>query len=413
MITDDYLSRSRVVQGLRRGPLGEHIHLFVEHLQRAGYGPESGHRFLSVAQDFGFWLGATGAGLADIQEALVSQYLAERSRHRPPRRADAQGLVWLLAVLRAAKVIAPRPLPARDPREDILEAYRLYLERKRGLAPTSIASHLWFLRPFLEERKIATNADVARLSARDVAAYVERHASDRGATTARIMCSRLRVFLRYLHGEGLVAADLTAAIPSIRRPAEARLPSFMSLEQVQRVLDGCDRRTASGQRDFAILMLLARLGLRANEVATLSLDDFDWRAGQFTVRGKGRKTATMPLPPDVGAAIASYLQHGRPRSDSRRLFLLSVAPHTGLGAPGVKTVARSAIRRAGVTGGLAHRGSHVFRHSLATGLLRSGATLTEIGQLLRHEQQDTTRIYAKVDLDSLRAMGLAWPGGAQ
>lgn len=187
----------------------------------------------------------------------------------------------------------------------------------------------------------------------------------------------------------------------------------MSLEQVRRVLDQCDQSTATGRRDYAILMLLARLGLRANEVATLTLDDIDWRVGQFTVLGKGRKTATMPLPPDVGAAIASYLQDGRPRSDSRRLFLLSVAPHGGFkGAPGVQTVARSAIRRAGVTG-VAHRGSHLFRHSLATGLLRSGATLTEIGQLLRHEQQDTTRIYAKVDVDSLRAISLAWPGEAQ
>jgi site-specific recombinase XerD len=274
----------------------------------------------------------------------------------------------------------------------------------------SIASHAWFLRPFLDEAGIATSADVARLSGRDVAVYVERRAGDYSATTARIVCSRLRVFLRYLHSEGLLAADLTTAIPSIRRAPEARLPSYMSLEQVQGVLDHCDRGAATGQRDFAILMLLARLGLRAGEVATLTLDDFDWRAGQFTVRGKGRKTATMPLPPDVGAAIASYLKHGRPRSDSRRLFLRSVAPHVGFkGATSVQTVARSAIRRAGVTG-VRHRGSHVFRHSLATGLLRAGATLTEIGQLLRHEQPDTTRIYAKVDIDSLRAISLAWPG---
>jgi site-specific recombinase XerD len=413
MITDDYVNRSRVMRRLRAGLLGGYIHLYVEQLQRVGYSLESGHRFLSVVEDFGFWLGATGSALGDIDEALVTQYLAERSRHRPPHRADARGLGWLLSVLREAKVIAPRLLAARDPREDILEAYRLHLERKRGLAPTSIASHLWFLRPFLAELKISSNADVARLSGRAVALYVERHASDHGATTAQMMCSRLRVFLRYLHGEALLAADLTGVLPSIRRSPEARLPSFMSLEQVRRVIDHCDRSTATGRRDYAILVLLARLGLRANEVATLTLDDIDWRAGQFTVRGKGRKTATMPLPPDVGAAIASYLQNGRPRSDSRRLFLLSVAPHVGFkGAGSVQTVARSAIRRAGVTG-VAHRGSHLFRHSLATGLLRSGATLTEIGQLLRHEQQDTTRIYAKVDIDSLRAISLAWPGEAQ
>lgn len=413
MITDDYLNSSRVVSGLKKGPLGEHIQLYIDWLRQRGYSREIGHRYLSLARDFGIWLAATGSGLADIEEALVTWYLAERARHRPRYRGDALALARLLSVLREAKIIAPRPVPPRDPREDLLQAYSLYMERARGLAPASIASHVWFLRPCLQELGIATNADVGSLTARAVSRYVERHAGDGGATTARIMCSRMRVFLRYLHCEGFLADDLTGAIPSIRRTSNERLPSYMPIEEVERVLKGCDRSTATGRRDYAILMLLARLGLRACEVARLRLDDFDWRAGQFTVRGKGRKTATMPLPPDVGAAITSYLQHGRPRSDSRQLFLRAVAPHTGFqGAPAVQTVARSAIERAGITG-LARRGSHAFRHSLATGLLRSGATLTEIGQLLRHEQQDTTRIYAKVDLDSLRPLGLPWLGCGQ
>lgn len=414
MITNDYLNRSRVVKGLRHGPFGEHIHLYTEWLQRRGYSLVISHRCLSLAQDFGFWLAATGSGLADIQEALVTQYLTERSRHRPRYRGDALALARLLSILREANVIAPRPRSSRDPREDVLGAYSLYMGSKRGLASISIASHVWFLRPFLQELEIATNADAARLSRRDVARYVERHVGDNGATTARIMCSRLRVFLRYLYVEGLINTDLTTAVPSIRRPTrEPRLPSFMPLEEVQHVLDGCDRSTAIGRRDYAILMLLAQLGLRACEVARLRLDDIDWRAGHFAVRGKGRKTTTMPLPSDVGAAIVSYLQNGRPQSDSRHLFLCTVAPYGGFkGAPGVQTVARSAIARAGITG-LARRGSHAFRHSLATGLLRSGATLTEIGQLLRHEQQDTTRIYAKVHLDSLRPLGLPWLGGEQ
>lgn len=413
MITDDYLNTSRVLRNLIEGPLGEHIHLYVEQLQRCGYRLRTGHRYLSVVRDFGYWLGATGSGPSDIQEELVTRYLAERSRHRPPHGEDPRALARLLSVLREANVIAPRPTLSRNPRDNLLEAYSLYMEHKRGLAPSSIASHVWFLRPFLRELGIATNAEVARLSAREVTRYVERRAGDSSATTAKIMCSRLRVFLRYLHAEGFIAVDLTAALPSIRRTGDERLPSFMPIEEVERVLNGCDRTTATGKRDYAILMLLARLGLRACEVAGLSLDDFDWHAGQFTVRGKGRKTAVMPLPSDVGAAIASYLQHGRPRSDSRRLFLLTVAPHTGFkGAPGVQTVARSAIARAGITG-LARCGSHALRHSLATGLLRSGATLTEIGQLLRHEQHDTTRIYAKVDFDSLRPLGLPWLGGEQ
>ena len=413
MITNGYLNTSRVVRRLNEGPFGDHIHLFVEELQRGGYSLVTGHRYLSLARDFGFWLTSSGSGLADVREALVTQYLAERWRHRPRRVGDAPALALLLSVLRDANVIAPRQLPSRDPREHLLEAYALYMDRKRGLAPSSIASHVWFLRPFLRELRIATNADLARLSGSKVAAYIERHAGDHDPTTARIMCTRVRVFLRYLHVEGFVTADLTGAIPKSRRPGEARLPSFMPLDDVQRVLDGCDRNTATGRRDYAILMLLARLGLRACEIARLTLDDIDWRAGQFTVRGKGRKTAIMPLPPDVGAAIVSYLQDGRPRSDSRRLFLIAHAPYTPFAGPQcIQTVAGSAIRRVGITG-LARRGSHAFRHSLATGHLRSGATLTEIGQLLRHEQHDTTRIYAKVDLDSLRPLGLPWPGGEQ
>jgi len=413
MITDSYIDSSRVVRSLKAGPLGKHIHLVLEHLQRGGYSRVVGHRLLSIVRDFGFWLGATGAGLADIREATAAQYLAERSRHRPRFRGDALALARLLAILREADVIEQRPVPPHDPRSDLCDAYSRYLQHQRGLVRASIESHLWFIRPFLQELGITTYADLAHMSGCDVAAYVERHVGDSGATTARIMCSRVRVFLRYLHAEGFITVDLTTAIPSIRQPGDAKLPTFMPPEDVQRVLDGCDRNTVVGRRDYAILMLLARLGLRACEVARLSLDDIDWRAGQFTVHGKGRKTATMPLPHDVGAAIAAYLQHGRPQSDSRRVFLLAVAPYSGFkGAPSIQTVARLAIKRAGITGP-GRRGSHIFRHSLATGLLRSGATLTEIGQLLRHEQQDTTRIYAKVDLDSLRGLGMRWPGGEQ
>lgn len=413
MITDGYLNVSRVVRHLNEGPFGEHSDLLVEELRQGLYSLVTSHRYLALAHDFGFWLTASGFGLADVREALVTQYLTERWRQRPRRAGDAAALAMLLSVLRAAKVIAPRQLPARNPREHLVEAYALYMDRKRGLAPSSIAGHVWFLRPFFRELRIATNADLAHLSASTVAAYIERHAGDHSPATARIMCTRVRVFLRYLHVEGFIATDLTGAVPKIRRFSEAALPSFMPLDDVQRVLDGCDPNTAVGRRDYAILMLLARLGLRACEVARLTLDDIDWRAGQFTVHGKGRKTAIMPLPSDVGAAIVSYLQDGRPRSDSRQLFLISHAPYTPFKGPHcIQTVAGSAIRRAGISG-LARRGSHAFRHSLATGLLRSGATLTEIGQLLRHEQHDTTRIYAKVDLDSLRPLGLPWLGGGQ
>ena len=217
MITGDYLNTSRVVRGLKQGPLGEHIHLYIDWLQRRGYSREIGQRHLSLARDFGVWLAATGSRLDDIEDAQVIRYLAERARHRPRYRGDALALARLLSVLRDANVIALRLATPRNPREELLQAYSLYMERARGLAPTSIASHVWFLRPFLQELGIATNADVVSLTACTVSRYVERHAGDSGATTARIMCSRLRVFLRYLLCEGFIPDDLTGVIPSIRR----------------------------------------------------------------------------------------------------------------------------------------------------------------------------------------------------
>jgi integrase len=160
-------------------------------------------------------------------------------------------------------------------------------------------------------------------------------------------------------------------------------------------------------------MMLAKLGLRADEVATLTLDDVDWRSGEMLVRAKGRQRARMPIPPDVGAAVVAYLRDGRPKSSCRRLFLRSFAPHVGFASGcAITMIAKTALERAGIRG-YAHQGAHIFRHSLATELLRSGATLSEIGQLLRHESHDTTRIYAKVDVDALRTLSLPWPGGVQ
>ncbi len=193
----------------------------------------------------------------------------------------------------------------------------------------------------------------------------------------------------------------------------ATLPTYLSAAQVRKALDGCDRETVMGRRDYAILLLLAKLGLRADEVATLTLDDIDWRASEILVRAKGRQRARMPIPPDVGAAIVAYLRNGRPKSSCRRLFVRTLAPHVGFASGcAITMIAKVALDRVGIEG-CAHRGAHIFRHSLATELLRSGATLSEIGQLLRHESHDTTRIYAKVDIDALRTLSLPWPGGVQ
>jgi site-specific recombinase XerD len=310
-------------------------------------------------------------------------------------------------------VIALAVPPVLTPHERIFEAFADYLRTERGLVPTSIIRHLPIIRQFLREVCPAGDDDLGKFKQDDVIRYVERHAQDWSPKTGKVMCWSLRAFLRYLHHQGLNPQPLAACVPSMRRWKLADLPTYLSAGQVQKALESCDRTTAMGRRDYAVLMMLAKLGLRATEVATLDLDDVDWRAGEMVIRAKGRQRTRMPMSPDVGAAVVAYLRDGRPQSSSRRLFVRTLAPHVGFASGcSITVIAKAALDRAGIEG-CAHRGAHIFRHSLATELLRSGATLSEIGQLLRHGSHDTTRIYAKVDIEALRAVSQRWPGAAR
>ena len=242
--------------------------------------------------------------------------------------------------------------------------------------------------------------------------FVMRHAHDQSPHSAQSMCWTIRAFVRYLLYRGHIRVDLSTAVPSVRKWKFAALPDHLSPDQVQQVLDRCDRSTMIGKRDYAVLLLLSRLGFRANEVALLRLDDIDWHSGRITVQGKGRRQASVPLLVQVGSALAEYLEHGRPMSDSRRVFLKSLAPHSAFAtSSGISMIAISALTRAGLE--VRRKGTHIFRHTLATQLLQAGATLPEIGQVLRHRAHDTTRIYAKVDVNALSKLGLPWPGEVQ
>jgi site-specific recombinase XerD len=222
------------------------------------------------------------------------------------------------------------------------------------------------------------------------------------------MATALRSFFRFLFQDGQTDGDLARAIPAVPQWRLAEVPKYLEPEEVERVLRACQRDTTGGRRDQAILLLLARLGLRASEVIALELDDIDWRAGVLTVRGKGCSHDSLPLPADVGQALASYLRHHRPPCTTRRLFVRTRAPHRGLANPSsLSTIVTRALKRAGLRP--AFTGAHVLRHSLATGMLRSGASLDEIGEVLRHRAADTTAIYAKVDVRGLRSLALPWP----
>jgi site-specific recombinase XerD len=326
---------------------------------------------------------------------------------------DRPALKRFLSVLRDAGVISPAEPPRITAQDQIFADFGDYLQRERGLAPTSIIRHLPAIRRFLCEVCPAGSKDLGKINHADVVRYVERHARDGSPSSGKLMCWSLRAFFRYLHHKGLNRIPLAGCVPSIRRRKFANLPTFLSAEQVQKVLNSCDRATAIGRRNYAILMMLAKLGLRADEIVTLTLDDIDWRSGEMRLRAKGRQQVGMPIPPDVGAAVVAYLRDARPKSSCRRVFLRAPAPHVGFAfSSAITTIAKTALAHAGVRG-FAHQGAHIFRHSLATELLRSDATLSEIGQLLGHQGHDTTRIYAKVDINTLRTLSPPWPGGAQ
>lgn len=413
MTVNAYVTTPKLQRRLHEGPLGIHIDLYAAQLLKEGHCRQSAWRCLRVVSDFSHWLDRRHISLAEVDERTVESYQEFRSRNRCPFLSDQPALNRLLTVLRSIEAIRPKRPAALGPGDVIFEQFRQYLSQDRGLACGTIGRHELVVRSFVRERCEDESRRFRALTSADILGFIKHHAGDGSPRSAQIMCSTLREFLRYLRYRGYIRTDLATSVPVIRRWRLSSLPEYLLPSQVQKVLNACDRRSAIGRRDYAILLMLARLGLRANEIATLTLDDVDWREGQLSVQAKGRQRAQLPLPYEVGSAVAAYLQNGRPRSDSRRLFLRDLAPHTGFASScGISMVATTALKRAGIEG-VAHKGSHLFRHSLATALLRSGASLTEIGQVLRHQDHDTTRIYAKVDIDSLRVLGIRWPGGVR
>jgi site-specific recombinase XerD len=413
METEDYLGRSRLFRRLKNGIHGQHVERYATRLIEERLARESTWRCLNVVSGLLDWIASHRCKLTEIDEHMFERYLRHRARRQFIQPGDRAALKRWLSVLREVGAIAPATVRPLTPHDRIFKAFADYLRTERGLAPRSIVRHLPIIRRFLHEVCPAGDDDLGKIGQESVIGYIERHARDWSPKTGKAMCWSLRSFLRYLHHRGLNPRALDGCVPSIRRSKFATLPTHLPAVQVQKALDGCDRATAIGRRDYAILMLLAKLGLRAGEVATLTLDDIDWRSGEMLIRAKGRQRARMPMPPDVGAAVVAYLCDSRRTSSCRRLFLRMMAPHVGFASGcAITMIAKTALDRAGV-GGCAQRGAHIFRHSLATELLRSGATLTEIGQLLRHEDQDTTRIYAKVDVEALRTLSLPWPGGSR
>jgi len=311
-------------------------------------------------------------------------------------------------VIAVETVSAPRLTPV----ERCVHAYEQYLRDVRALASATIVNYVPFVRGFLTDRFGNGRVRLSRLSACDVVRFVQRQAPQLHLRRAKLLTTALRSFLRYARYRGEVALDLAAAVPVVANWSMPLIPRAIAPDHVRQLLASIDRHTAIGRRDYAIVLLLARLGLRSSEVALLELDDIDWKTGQLSVHGKRGQRSELPLPVEVGKAIAAYLRRGRPRSTSRRVFLRSKAPIRGfLSQCAIGSIVRHALQRAGIKAPTT--GAHQFRHGLATEMLRQGASLREIGEVLGHRHPQTTMIYTKVDLDALRTLALPWPGGGR
>jgi len=396
------------------GPIAPYLHFFAQSLSEQGYSRRYLCRQVMLAACFSRWLKQRRVRSGYITSGHPSRYLRCRYRERQAAEGDSGALDHLMAFLRTKRVVQEKksstlpPIPA----ERRAQAYERYLRQDRALAKATIINYVPFIVDFLKDRFGAGPVKLSSLRAAEVVRFVQSRARRLHVKRAKLMTTALRSFFQYARLRGEVISDLAAAVPVVASWSMASIPRAIPREQTRKLLASIDRKTAMGRRDYAVLLLLARLGLRSGEVASLELDDIDWSAGQLSVRGKGGRKSEMPLPSEVGRAIAAYARHGRPQCASRRVFLRTKAPVRAFqGASGVGSIVRHRLLRAGITAPT--YGAHQFRHGLASDMLRKGASLAEIGALLGHHHPDTTRIYTKIDLKALQTLAQPWPGGAR
>lgn len=387
------------------GPLASHGSELSEELTRLGYAKRTSATLMKLAIRLSCWLDERGQNLDALSDAALADFVADLRGEKACFQPTTQTFTWLIEYLRAIDAVPGPTRPAGSRHEEVLGRYEHYLVAERGLVANSVTGRLRVAALFLDQH----GHQLDRLSAAEVGTFMTAQASRLSVASAKNLATGLRSFLTFVHLEGLVSGPLGGAVPSAAGWSGAGFPRGLAPGQVQTLLASCDRAKLTGLRDYAILVVLARLGLRAAEVAGLRLEDIDWRSGEVTIRGKGRTEERLPLPADVGAAIADYLRRGRPRRPDRELFLRVHAPLRGLSPQGVSEVVRAASERTG----LGSFGAHRLRHTLGTEMLRAGASLPEVAQVLRHRSWVTTSIYAKVDQVALGQLAHPWPGSGR
>jgi site-specific recombinase XerD len=388
---------------------GDHAEAFCAQLVELGYTWATIRHKLWTVSCVSRWMAAKQLRIAEFDERRVQEYWGARRRRGRTCRGLRATLLLLLEHLRCAGAV-PRPeCPLDDsPMATLLAGYEEHLRRERSLCESTIAGYLPFARAYVVERLDGGTAWPEVLRPGDVRDFLLARVRRMVPRRAQFMGTALRSFLRFLFLRGETETDLSLAVPTVRQWRLSSVPRHLPVRDVERLLCACDRASATGRRDHAVLLLLARLGLRASEIIALELDDLRWRDAEIVVRGKGLVRDRLPLVRDVGKALALYLSKDRTPGSSRRVFLCSRAPHRGFMHPStVSTIVARALVRAGLTP--ATHGAHLLRHSLATTMVRRGASLAEIGQVLRHRSSNTTEIYAKLDFGALRDVAMPWP----
>ncbi len=400
---------SRVSRVLMTGPVAPFADAYRAELGGRGYTVRSTVGELRQMARLSCWLAARGLTAAELSGARVDEFLVwQRAEGRYRSQWSRPGLRCLLDVLRGLGVLAAEePAAPSSPTDVLLARFERYLLAERGLAAGTVALYSVCVRRFVEG--LPQDRDLAGLAAGDVTAAVLRESKVVSVSAAQNFVNGLRSFLRFCFVEGLVDTDFSQAALLVRGRRSSTLPRGISQADARALLGSCDRRHALGRRDYAIISLLLRLGLRRGEVAGLTLDDIDWRAGELVVRGKGAREDRLPLPADVGQAIAAYLRRGRPRSSRREVFLQAKAPYDSIASGTVASTVRRACRRAGIP----EVGSHRLRHTAACEMVRANVPLVRIGQVLRHRSLQSTARYARVEVERLRVLAAPWPGGAQ
>lgn len=413
-MVEKFFSDAEIAQRLRCGSLGPYLDAYAATIDALGFARSTTGIQLWFLSELDGWLERQAIPVADLDERVVEAFLSDRKRRRGGlHRSDVATARRFLGHLRKIGVVAPTESRVEEESalDGLMRRYLTYLKSERGLKQVTLDSYQRFIQPFLVEHFKDELPRLETLNASDISSFVQRHACSMTPKRAQLMVSALRSFFRFLLERGEILTDLAACVPAVADWRLSSVPKYLGAEEVERLLSSCDQRTEIGRRDHAILLLLARLGLRAGEVVAMELDDIDWRAGEIAVRGKGQQHDRLPLLHEVGEALATYLHRDRPSTSTRRVFIRVRAPLRGFAGPvAISCIVRRAIRRADLPVLGKGVAAHLLRHSLATGLLRNGASMPEIGEVLRHRSAATTEIYAKVDIGGLRSLAQPWPG---